>query len=269
MKSKEGEVEIIAVDDGSTDHSFEICKKIAAEHSNVHVYGKKNEGVSSARNFGLDVAKGRYITFCDADDYYEAMAVTEMLKIIGGGYELVVFPFYLVPQNKNKSLYGIDKLFESDNITLQYIKDNFWSLLNGGMINSCWNHLYLRERIEELKLRFRTDMTFSEDGVFNVAYLRGLKKEATIRYFNQPLYNYVANEGQSTRKKYKKYFYMICLAWDNIDSFIGDEGKNAIYWRGWLSVIRNTIYHQDYRFDNIDDILSNGRTQEMIKNTVL
>ena len=134
------------------------------------------------------------------------------------------------------------------------------------MINSCWNHLYLRERIEGLKLRFRTDMTFSEDGVFNVAYLRGLKKEATIRYFNQPLYNYVANEGQSTRKKFKNYFYMICLAWDNIDGFIGDERKSATYWRGWLSVIRNTIYHQDYRFDNIDDILSNGRTQKIKKN---
>lgn len=133
------------------------------------------------------------------------------------------------------------------------------------MINSCCNHLYLRERIEGLKLRFRTDMTFSEDGVFNVAYLRGLKKETTIRYFNQTLYNYVANEGQSTRKKIKNYFYMICLAWDNIDGFIGDERKSATYWRSWLSVIRNTIYHQDYRLDNIDDILSNGRTQEMIK----
>lgn len=85
LKSKEDEVEIIAVDDGSKDHSLEICKKLAAEHSNVHVYSKENGGVSSARNFGLDVAKGRYITFCDADDYYEAMAVTEMLKIIGGG----------------------------------------------------------------------------------------------------------------------------------------------------------------------------------------
>lgn len=79
--------EIIVVNDGSKDHSGEICDRIAAEHNNVRVLHKENGGVSSARNMGIERAEGEYIAFLDSDDWWESDFLDEhiMEKITTGG----------------------------------------------------------------------------------------------------------------------------------------------------------------------------------------
>lgn len=266
LNCPETEFEVIVVDDGSKDASLSVCKKIATKDSRVNVFGKENGGVSSARNFGLDNAHGRYITFCDADDYYEDGAISFLMsELKSADNDLIFFPFYLEPMNSPKKVYGVKDIAQSQQVELTYIRDNFWKLLNEGMINSSWNRIFQRERIEKMKLRFRTDMTFSEDGLFNVMYLRDLNEESKILYLARPLYNYVSNEGQATRKKVKRYFYMMCLAFDNIDEFVGENRKSETYWKEWLSVVKDTLYHQNYTVENADEILSNRRTKEMLK----
>ena len=266
LKSDEAGIEIIVVDDGSTDASLEICQKIAVEDSRLQVYSKKNGGVSSARNLGLDKAKGRYVTFCDADDYYEDGAVPRLVtELKSSDNDLLFFPFYLEPMNSSKKVFCVSEFTETRQVSLTYLKDNFWKLLNEGMINASWNRVFQRKQIEKVGLRFREDMTFSEDGLFNVMYLRSLDDVSKIIYLAEPIYNYVSNEGQATRKKVNQYFYMMCLAFDNIDKFLGEERKNSGYWKEWLSVIRDTIYHQNYILDNANEILSNRRTREMLE----
>lgn len=266
LKCPEPGIEVVAVDDGSKDASLSVCKEIAAKDSRVNVFSKENGGVSSARNFGLDNAHGRYITFCDADDYYEDGAISFLMsELESADNDLIFFPFYLEPMNSPKKVYGVKDIAQPQQVELTYIKDNFWKLLNEGMINSSWNRVFQRERIEKMKLRFRTDMTFSEDGLFNVMYLRDLGDESKILYLAKPLYNYVSNEGQATRKKIKHYFYMMCLAFDNIDEFVGKERKSETYWKEWISVIKDTLYHQNYFVKTSDEILLNERTKEMLE----
>lgn len=266
LKCPEHEIEVVVLDDGSKDASLSVCKEIAAKDSRVNVLSKENGGVSSARNFGLDNAHGRYITFCDADDYYEDGAISFLMsELKSADNDLIFFPFYLESMNSSKKVYGATDLAQSQQVELTYIKDNFWKLLNEGMINSSWNHIFQRERIEKMKLRFRTDMTFSEDGLFNVMYLRDLNEKSKILYLTKPLYNYVSNEGQATRKKVKRYFYMMCLAFDNIDEFVRENRKSETYWKEWLSVVKDTLYHQNYTIENADEILSNRRTKEMLE----
>lgn len=266
LKCPESKIEVVVVDDGSKDASLSVCKEIAAKDSRLNVFSKKNGGVSSARNFGLDNAHGRYITFCDADDYYEDGAISFLISELASvDNDLIFFPFYLEPMNSPKKVYGVKDIAQSQQVELTYIKDNFWKLLNEGMINSSWNRIFQRERIEKMKLRFRTDMTFSEDGLFNVMYLCNLNENSKILYIAKPLYNYVSNEGQATRKKVNRYFYMMCLAFDNIDEFIGENRKNEVYWKEWLSVIKDTLYHQNYAVENANEILSNKRTKEMLE----
>lgn len=266
LKSDRTEIEVIAVNDGSRDSSLNICRMLEKEDSRLHVYDKENGGVSSARNLGMDKARGRYVTFCDADDFYENGAITKLVSVLtAADYDLVFFPFYLVTQNASRQVYSVSEFKQTQTIELTYIKDNFWRLLNSGMINSCWNRIFYRERIQNNGLHFRTDMTFSEDGVFNVAYLRQLEDTSKILYIKEPLYNYVSNEGQATRKKIDGYFYMICLAFDNIDAFIGNAGRTNTYWKEWLSVIRATLYHQNYAPYNAQEILLNKRTKEIIE----
>lgn len=79
-------LQIILVDDGSTDHSREIMGQYATEDNRIVCIHQANGGVSSARNAGLDVASGKYLTFCDADDWLESNYVEKLLEahVTGG-----------------------------------------------------------------------------------------------------------------------------------------------------------------------------------------
>ena len=58
---------------------------------------------------------------------------------------------------------------------------------------------------------------------------------------------------------------MMCLAFDNIDEFVGEDRKSEAYWKEWLSVVKDTLYHQNYTVENADEIISNKRTKEMLE----
>lgn len=89
------EVEIICVDDGSTDGSGIICDEYARNHSNIHVYHKTNGGVSSARNLGLSMAKGRYIAWIDPDDYVGFNWFSRIKEILNNDSpECILFDYY-------------------------------------------------------------------------------------------------------------------------------------------------------------------------------
>ena len=76
--------EIILVNDGSTDNSGKLCDEYSEKHSNVRVFHKENGGLSDARNFGVQKAKGEFITFLDPDDYLEAYS----LELLAGIQEM-------------------------------------------------------------------------------------------------------------------------------------------------------------------------------------
>lgn len=97
--------EVLLVDDGSTDDSGKICDEYAAKDDRFKVFHKKNGGASSARNIGLDNAKGEYITFCDADDYTEANWLDVFISNIKD-YDIVVSSF-----NQIEKKYRIKEFF--------------------------------------------------------------------------------------------------------------------------------------------------------------
>ena len=73
--------EIIIIDDESTDNTYEICKEYESEYSNIRVIHKTNEGVSVARNVGIENAKGKYILFLDSDDWLEPTAIEHLFNL--------------------------------------------------------------------------------------------------------------------------------------------------------------------------------------------
>lgn len=83
-------LEILLIDDGSTDGTDKLCERLAAEDSRIRTYHKKNGGASSARNVGLKLASGDYLGFVDSDDYIEPYVYEEMLRVLEAGNYSVV-----------------------------------------------------------------------------------------------------------------------------------------------------------------------------------
>ena len=188
------DVEIILVDDGSTDSSALLCDELAASSESVKVIHKKNGGVSSARNAGLDAAQGFYVMFLDSDDVLSPDAFSKMMDyqadMIMGGFEKVVDGSVTevhVPAAKEvyEGTSGISRFLDAD-ITR---KDCF--LLN----SSCFK-LYRRSIIEDNGLRFDEGLSYGEDKIFVFGFLRFTESIATVP---EVIYNYlIQKESLST-----------------------------------------------------------------------
>ena len=148
---KNHNAQIIVIDDGSTDGSSEICDEYGFE-----VYHTANQGVSEARNYGLDKATGDYVAFLDADDALTPKALHVMELVAGRCYNIYQFGQYRCRnyEIRNNKVYGSPK----GHYDLFYIP-KYWVVV--------WNKLYKRSFLEDNHIRFKKGMQFGEDTLFN------------------------------------------------------------------------------------------------------
>lgn len=178
------DIEIIAVNDGSTDDSEEILKEYAEKYDKFSYYNKENGGLSDARNFGLKHANGRYVAFVDSDDYVDRTMYEKMYnKALENNYDYVECDFYWVYQNKNRLDRGI-----------RY-KNKNEMLLYGRVV--AWNKLIKKDVITEL---FPKGLYF-EDIEFFYKLIPNINDFAFV---DEPLVYYVQRENsQSKEQSYK------------------------------------------------------------------
>lgn len=155
--------ELLLIDDGSTDSSGKICDDYALKDKRVHVFHKKNGGVSSARNVGLDNASGKWVTFCDSDDYVNDNWLSIFIKYCKNGIDLVVQPFDVSNLNECNFFEGS----RSDFIEI------FYDL---SIIGYTGNKLLLLSILDEYNIRYNESFSFHEDEVFAYQYLLHIDK---------------------------------------------------------------------------------------------
>ena len=170
--------ELLLIDDGSKDASGAICDDYAANDPRVRVFHKQNGGVSSARNFGIDNARGEWISFVDADDWLEAEMYEYMLREVGtSDAKLALCGF-------NEVKNGSHPVFLSD---MRQGKETFIRnyFLRGWAV--VWNVLIDRRSLEDSKIRFDETVKIGEDAhvLFQLFCLF-----PDIVIVNSPLYNY-------------------------------------------------------------------------------
>ncbi len=208
------DIEIILVDDSSSDSSLEICDKAAKEDSRIKVIQKVNEGAGMARNAALKVATGKYIGFSDADDFVEI----DMFKILYEKAEkynsdLVMSGVLFVDGNIfskvgeciRKTYFDKDTHFETEE-ELKKLRMGIVGALpedtddsKYGM--SIWKNLFRHEIIKKNNIVFESEREiFSEDTLFMIDYISCIEKATGI---NEAFYNYCRNE-YSISKSYKK-----------------------------------------------------------------
>lgn len=170
--------ELILVDDGSSDRSGQICDEYAAKDSRVSVFHKKNEGVSSARNLGLDNAKGEWISFVDSDDFVYEHFLDNFDVNNNQCFDLI-----------NQGL-RIDKEFSGSNeFKFSFVGDrNSWlnEATRNGTFGYCVIKLFKTQIIRNNNICFNTRVRFQEDELFVLSYLAAcnlVKSVAKVGYF--------------------------------------------------------------------------------------
>ena len=197
--------ELILVDDGSTDNSKKICDEYSLLDSRVVVIHKENCGAGEARNSGLQVARGKYIYFADADDFLDKELLFVLISKINEE-SLVVCDYFLDNYADGEYLNKGRKTIPSIDSNSDIISE----LQNNTLLSFLWNKLFISDVIKKRGLYFK-DMTLGEDICFVYSYLETIKE---IKYIDIPLYHYVkyfSGRVSATQKYVPNYYDKIAL----------------------------------------------------------
>lgn len=195
-------IEIILVDDGSTDKSAEICDFFADKDERIKVYHLSNSGVSSARNFGINKSNGSYIMFCDSDDTVEEDWCKELRETIE------MNPFTWISCGYSKvDVNGVvsnSVIINSKKHFSNYLINDYFEIYKTGSSGYLWNKIYDAKIIKDNNILFSEETDYAEDALFNNEYLKYCQ---SICFINKSLYNYYVSDNDSLSSKYYSDYY--------------------------------------------------------------
>lgn len=199
--------EFIFVTDGSTDGSQKIIEDFQKADNRIILINQENQGVSAARNRGLQIAKGDYIGFVDADDTVSPTHFQTLLEIAQRENTDIVISKYFIHQKEKQQLsqtiFPESKVLDSDFIQKEIIPH----LIQTENLNAIWNKLFRRELILKNNITFPVGVALGEDGWFNIHAFQHAK---SIYFTDLAGYHYFEMEGSATKDfKSKNYFERI------------------------------------------------------------
>lgn len=202
------DIELILVNDGSTDSSLEICKYYGNRDSRIHIIDKTNGGLSSSRNAGLDVAKGEYIGFIDSDDYIHPQMYEVLYdEIIKYNSDLSICNFEKVYNHDEKLLKSKLQTKEDSKVLSNIEALHQLRGENAIIFTVSWNKLYKKNIFDDL----RFELGFIHEDEFIIH--RILYSAKTVVYKNINLYFYLQREGSIMKSKSEidKVYYLLAL----------------------------------------------------------
>ena len=237
-------LEIVLLNDGSIDKTYEIAKSFADKDKRIKLLTKENEkNLAKTRNFLLNSFSGDYVVWVDSDDVLHEKYVEKLYNtIITTNADLGICGFELqfanLPLPKNR--FSKVRIFENNDMYSQVI-------LNHKVGFSLWNKIYKKELIKGLS--FKDEVSFGEDFAFVYKYLKRCKK---IAYLNEKLYKYIVHKGSETTKKFstKKVSFV-----DYLENLLIEENnpfiKNII--KSWLAFSGNSMLFlaKKSKFDDV------------------
>lgn len=213
--------ELLLIDDGSTDKSGDICDGYVQKDSRMKVFHIENAGVSAARNFGLDNARGEWITFVDADDWIDKDMYYKLYnEAILSEADIVICDFYIYYNQSSKELI---KSVSTESSKEDIIKNYMLSF------TSLWNILVHRSLYEKYPLRIPEDFTVCEDFWLSVQLFYYAKKISSVHvplyFYNRENINSILNNPNKTR------YIDECKVFFDIVSFFKKKNVLPLYQR--------------------------------------
>ncbi|MGN0316878.1 MAG: glycosyltransferase family 2 protein [Lachnospira sp.] len=254
--------ELILIDDGSTDNSGNKCDDYQNENDRVRVFHKKNGGVSSARNFGIEQAVGDYIMFVDSDDYIEKRYLEYLVNFKNQNKQIDnIWCHFKTVSNHNQ--FVDSEISSKEGYEMASIKE-IMDLHERWLDAAPYCKLFDRSIIIDNGITFPTDLSLGEDLIFNFNYLD--KTNGKIAILNNTLYYYYIGDELSLSNRYypdmfsiykrlNKIMYDYLIKWDCPQSQI-TKLFNASFYK-YEEVLRNTFNDKNmettnkkYRYNN-------------------
>ncbi len=185
--------EVIIVDDGSSDASYEVSQNLSQKYPNVRVFKQENKGVSAARNYGIDNAQGDYIMFVDSDDTFVPDALSDIDQLVADGQDLLMFR-HKGASFESRSWQERKQPKEKTDITISGNKDVvnwMFTTLDPYEIPyySVCGKVFKKSILDENNIRFVEGLSLGEDQIFVCDYLQHVN---VLRYVNVPYYNVIS-----------------------------------------------------------------------------
>lgn len=242
LKQSYRDFEIIVVNDGSEDLTSIIVDDIANQDTRVKLIETSNQGVSNARNVGIEYARGNYLIFIDSDDYIEPNAF-EVIMDCKNGSDLVIWGYSEEWDDGTNEV----KIWKQQKISSVEIKD-LPDLFVKVFLNVPWNKLYDREIIRKNQLKFEVSMRNGEDLAFNYDYLSHCEKIAGL-FINIPIYHYTRSVNGNSLSQRISFEVSNILRKKGV-RFWGDErfkDINLIY--VFVAMYKTMLYSADYNIN--------------------
>ncbi len=174
--------EIIIIDDGSTDNTPDIIKRLCEKYPTVRSVRQANAGPAAARNTGIDIANGDYIMFIDSDDTFESHACEKITSELSSDTDMLIFGFKQCFFGRAEDkIYSLNSPFNVDD----YYKCN--------LLNQVWNKVYKREFLNKNNIHFKA-FRYGEDRIFNA---EALNCSPAVKAIPDVLYNYNIDKSVS------------------------------------------------------------------------
>ena len=234
--------EAIFVDDGSQDRTKEIIEENIKDDERMRYVYKENGGLSSARNFGLEMATGKYICFIDSDDYVENDYLMELYNnLIANDSDISICYFYRVYEKKTD---------------LNKVKNGFYNLAR---FPAAWNKLYKTSLFRDHGISFPQGKWYEDTGTFPRLYMMANR----ISIVKKPLYNYIQNSSSIMHSFDKRIYHIYDIVKINEDfakkNNIFDKYYHELEYLNIYHVLIGTVYRSsfmdDFNVDTVKDIV--------------
>lgn len=257
-------LELILINDGSTDASKEICQLFAESDTRVKVINQKNSGVSIARNRGIDESTGTYISFIDSDDFIEENAYEFVMgEFIEKQVDVIMFGMSFDYYNRDKFVESRDMSIDKPlYIKKQNIEKTFFDLYEKNYLSSVWNKVIKSSIIKENNIRFDKDMAILEDFAY---VLEILSYTHDLVALNQVFYRYYNDVTTATlgRRPNINYWLNFRILESKLKEFsekysLNDsenESKiNCIILRSYITYLEIIYYNRGSRKDKLEKL---------------
>ena len=229
------DIEIICINDGSTDNSLKILNEYAEKDKRVKIFTQKNQGLSIARNNGMKYAKGEYISFIDSDDYIELNTFEKLYdKATRDDLDILMFKSFVYDEQKQK-INEFDAYHDLE-VFDKFIKNIFCHLDTKEFTHrisvTSWSKIYKTDFLKSNEINFPEKLLFEDNAFFYETYL----KAKTVSIYPERLYYYRINRENSITKtsgyKFSDIIKNFCLI------------RNTLKEMNYLNIYKKTVYNK-------------------------